>query len=259
MPLQVQLLATSSGDSTQYQPLTSFLLNGTIALDAGSFGFSLSSEELAKVEHVVLTHSHLDHTASLPLAIDAVYPLLKRPMRIYGTLPTLSAVRTHLFNDEVWADFPNFKLLGTDRKCMEWTEIQPRKTFTIDGLQFTPIPVVHPVPTVGFIIRWAGGSVVFTSDTWKTEEIWAEAAKLPDLRAVFVECSFPNEMAKLAEQAGHLTPELVAEETAKMGKNVPIHCVHLKPALRETLREQLYPYAARGITPAEVGKMYTWP
>ena len=258
MPLQVQLLPTSAGDSTQIQPLTSFLLNGVIALDAGSLGFALPAERIASIEHVILTHSHLDHTASLPAAIDVAFARLNRPMRVYGAAATLAAVRTHLFNDQVWVDFSQFNIPGTDQPCMEWIEIFPRVPFMLEGLQFTAIPVTHPVPTVGFIVRSTSGSVLFTSDTWKTDEIWAEAAKLPDLRAVFVECSFPNELAKLAEDAGHLTPELVAEETAKLGRRVPIHCVHLKPGMRETLLKQLAPYAASGIVPAEVGKIYQW-
>jgi cAMP phosphodiesterase len=258
MSLQVQLLPTSSGDSTQAQPLTTFLLNGSIALDAGSLGFALTADQLANVEHVVLTHAHLDHTASLPIAIDAAFTKLKRPMRVHGTLPTLTAVRGHLFNDEVWVDFSNFNMIGTERKCMEWVEFSPRVPFTLNGLQFMPIPVNHPVPTVGMIVRSPGGSVVFTSDTWKTDEIWAEAAKLPDLRAVFVECSFPNELAKLAEEAGHLTPQLVVEETAKLGRHVPVYCVHLKPTMRAKLLEQLSPFAQRGITATEIGKVYEW-
>jgi cAMP phosphodiesterase len=258
MPLQVQLLPTSSGDHTQAQPLTTFMVNGTIAVDAGSLGFALTGEQLAQVEHVVLTHAHMDHTASLPIAIDAAFKFLKRPMRIYAAAPTVAAVRNHLFNDEVWIDFSKFKVTGTDQPCMEWVEMAPRKTITLDGVRLTSIPVNHPVPTVGIIAQSDSASVVFTSDTWKTDEIWAEAAKLPDLKAVFVECSFPDELEKLAKDSGHLTPRLVAEETAKLGRRVPIYCVHLKPSMREILQKQLEPYAERGIVQAEIGKVYSW-
>ena len=258
MSIQVQLLHTSSGDVNPAQPLTSFLINGTIAIDAGSLGFALTGEQLAKVEHVVLTHSHLDHTASLPIAIEAAFTFLTRPMRVYGIAPTLTAVRKHLFNDEIWVDFSQFKMIGSEQRCMDWVEISPRKTIVLDGVRITPIPVHHAVPTVGLIVQTDSASVLFTSDTWRTDEIWAEAAKLPDLKAVFVECSFPDEMEQLAKDSGHLTPRVMAEETAKLGRLVPTYCVHLKPVMRERLVKQLEPYASRGIAVAEVGKVYSW-
>src|SRR5215217_9250489 len=111
MPLSVQLLPTSPGDRSQNQPLTSFLINDSIAIDAGSLGFSLGGEQLARVGHVILTHSHLDHVASLPIAIAEVFPRLKRPMRIYGTDGVLKAVQDHLLNNVIWPDFTKIKML----------------------------------------------------------------------------------------------------------------------------------------------------
>src|SRR5260221_2054809 len=125
MPLQVQLLPTSPGDATQNQPLTTFLLNGTVAIDAGSLGFALTGEQLAKVENVVLTHAHLDHTASLPIAIDAAFTFLKKPMRVHAAEPTLAAVQRNLFNDDVWIDFSKFNMVGSDRPCLEWVTMPP--------------------------------------------------------------------------------------------------------------------------------------
>ncbi len=258
MPLQVQLLPTSAGETTGNQPLTTFRLNDSIAIDAGSLGLALTGKQIAQIEHVILTHAHLDHTASLPVAIDAAYPELKRPMRIYADQPTLAAVRNHLFNDEVWIDFSRFPVPGTEKPCMEWLPMPPRKTLTINGLRITPIPVNHVVPTVGLIVQSENDAVLFTSDTWQTDEIWAEGKKLANLRAVFIECSFPDEMEDLAKKSGHLTPRLVARETAKLGRRVPVYCVHLKPGMREKLCAQLAPHAACGVAIAEIGKIYRW-
>jgi len=127
MPLRIQLLPTSLGDRSQTQSLTTFIINGTIALDAGSLGFSLSGAQLAQVEHVIITHSHLDHVASLPIAIAEVFPRLKRPMKIHATDGVLKAIRDHLMNGVIWPDFSKIKMLGSDRGAIEFIPIRPNE------------------------------------------------------------------------------------------------------------------------------------
>jgi ribonuclease BN (tRNA processing enzyme) len=255
MSIAVQLLPTSIEDTSQVQPLTSFLINDTIALDAGCLGFSLPPEKLAQLEHVVLTHSHLDHTLSLPIAIDAAYSQLDHPLCVHGLSLTLAAVHKNLFNEDVWVDFTQFNLLNSPKPCLEFKTIAS-DPFQIGGLKFTPIPVNHTVPTVGYLIESPTAAVVYTSDTWKTDEIWRVAAKAKNLQAIFTECSYPDEMPDLAQRAGHLTPKLVAEETAKVGRSVPVYCMHVKAAFREKILPQLEAYAARGIELMQVGKVY---
>ena len=149
MSLTVQLLPTSVGDSSQFQPLTSFLVNRTIAIDAGSLGFALRRDDLANVGHVVLTHAHMDHVASLPIAIAEVFPVLKRPLRIYGTEQVVSAVRAHLFNDVIWPDFARIKMLKSTQMSVEWVPVREREPIELDGVRLTLVPVKHEVPTVG--------------------------------------------------------------------------------------------------------------
>src|SRR5687768_5729967 len=134
MPLQVQLLPTSLGDRSQTQSLTTFLINGTIALDAGSLGFSLSGPQLAAVGHVILTHAHLDHVASLPIAIAEVFPRLTRPLRIYATPDVIQAVRDHLLNGVIWPDFSTIKMLNSDRTALEFVPIRHHEPFEIDSV-----------------------------------------------------------------------------------------------------------------------------
>jgi len=256
MPLQVQLLPTSLGDRSQTQSLTTFLINDTIAIDAGSLGFSLGGAQLANVGHVILTHSHLDHIASLPIAIAEVFPRLKRPMRIYGTQGVLQAVQDHLLNGIIWPDFSRIKMLGSPDMALQFVPIEPRKTFDIDGLKFTPIPVNHEVPTVGLLVQAPDATVLFTSDTCRTDDIWTAASQDQNLRAVFIDCSFPDEMQQLAIQSGHLTPALVAAEIAKLSRPAKIICVHIKPDTRDKVLTQLATHTQRQMSPVEIGKTY---
>src|SRR5947209_6580925 len=256
MSLTVQLLPSFAGESSQLQPLTSFRVNDRVAIDAGSLGFALAPDRLADIEHVLLTHAHLDHTVSLPIAIDSAYPHLKHPLRVHGSASTRAAVRKNLFNDEVWVDFTRFNLPGTSTPCLEFHPFEPGHGFELGNLRITPIPVTHPVPTTGLIVESPSAAVVFTSDTWRTDAIWQAAGRLANLKAVFVECSFPNEFENLAEASGHMTARLVAEETAKIGRRVPVYCVHLKPSMRQRVLGELREYARRGIQAMEVGRVY---
>jgi ribonuclease BN (tRNA processing enzyme) len=256
MPLSVQLLPTSLGDRSQTQSLTTFILNQTIAIDAGSLGFALVGKELADVGHVVITHSHLDHVASLPIAIAEVFPRLKRPLRVYGTDVVLQAVKDHLLNGVIWPDFSRIKMLGTDTMAVDFVPIRPHKTFEVDGVKLTPVPVNHEVPTIGIVAETPDAAVAFTSDTCRTDDIWAAASARANLRAVFVDCSFPDEMEELAISSGHLTPRLVAAEAAKLTRPAKVICVHIKPDTREKVLSQLQTQSTRQIVPVEIGKTY---
>jgi ribonuclease BN (tRNA processing enzyme) len=244
------------GDRSQTQSLTTFLVNGTIAVDAGSLGFSLTGEQLARVAHVILTHAHLDHIAGLPMAIAEVFPRLQRPMCVYGTADVLQAVQQHLLNGVIWPDFSRIPLLQSERHALEFVTIRHYETFEVDGVRFTPVPVNHEVPTVGLVARTDDAAVAFTSDTCSTDEIWAAASRDANLRAVFVDCTFPDELEQLAIQSGHLTPRLVAAEAAKLTRPAHIICVHIKPDTREQVLRQLIPHRSHQITPVEIGKIY---
>ena len=84
---------------------TSFLLDGDILIDAGTGLGDLTLDEMRRIEHVLLTHSHLDHVAALPLMVDAVGASRARPLQIHGLPETIHALKAHIFNDVIWPDF----------------------------------------------------------------------------------------------------------------------------------------------------------
>lgn len=256
MPLQVQLLPTSVGDRSGLQPLTTFVINGTIAIDAGSLGLALMGKELADIRHVVITHSHLDHIASLPMAIASSYGDRQQTLNVYATDVTMKAVRDHLFNGPIWPDFAQFPLINSSVPSMAYVTIDERQSFELDGIRFTPVPVKHEVPTIGLLVESADATLVFTSDTTCTDEIWQAAARKPNIKAVFIDCSFPDEMEQLALDSGHLTPALVAREVAKLPGRPSVYCVHIKPEVRDRVLSQLLPHRSRGIEAMEVGRTY---
>ena len=217
--------------------MTSFLINGELALDAGSLTQALSLEEQRRIRQVVLTHSHLDHTASLPFLVENTFGDQPQALEIQVTPQVLKTVKLHLFNNDTWPDFtriPNDML-----PALRLNVHEPRQPFDSNGLRLTPIPVNHIVPTHGYVVEDGSSAVVFTSDTGPTEEIWDVANRTTNLKAVIVEVSFPSRLQAVADVSLHLTPTTLRSELEKLRRGVPVYLYHLKPAFLEELRAEL--------------------
>lgn len=234
--MEWQVLGSFGGSSPTCR-MTSFLINGDLALDAGSITQALTIEEQRKIRQVVLTHSHLDHTASIPFLVENTFGAISEPLDILVTPQVMHTIKHHLFNNDTWPDFtriPNDLL-----PAIRLTEVQPRVPFSINGLRLTPVPVRHTVPTHGYLVEEGSKAVLFTSDTGPTEEVWQLANRTPGLAAVIVEVSFPNRMQRVAELSLHLTPEMLAAELGKLERDVPVYLYHLKPPYVDELRAEL--------------------
>lgn len=221
--------------------MTSFLIGGTVAVDAGAITRALTLDEQRAIRHVIITHTHIDHTSSLPFLIENLFGNDGEPVSIYCTRSVLGAVRRHLFNNDTWPDFstiPNHTYPSVRFQVME-----PELPFAIatdDGaLEITPVAVNHVVPTTGLLLRQGGSSLLFTSDTGPTERAWEVANAAADLAAVITECSFPNRLQAVADASLHLTPATLAGELAKLHRDVPVYLYHFKPPYLEELRAEL--------------------
>jgi ribonuclease BN (tRNA processing enzyme) len=234
--LRIRVLGAYGGSTPRHRQ-TSFLINGAIALDAGALTEALTLEEQSKVRAIVVTHSHMDHVASLPFLVENVFGRAEGPIEVIGTAGVVSSLQQHLFNDALWPDFtriPNH-LLPTVR----FRVVEPLVPVAVDGLTITAIPVDHTVPTAGYLLQEGTGSVIFSSDTGPTEEIWRIARETPSLRAIFVECSFPDSMAEIADVSRHLTPSRLRDEMLKFPPGVPVNIYHMKPPTLPALRAEI--------------------
>ena len=256
--MRVRLLPSSAGRESQRQCLTTFLINDRVAVDGGSIGFALTPEEMTGIRHVIVTHAHSDHTASLPVFVGEVFTLLESTITIYGTAEVVHALKEFIFNDQIWPNFENIPLQNGQGPTIEFRIIEPRQTVNIDGINITPIPVNHVVPTVGLMVQDDGVSVAFTSDTYVTDEIWEVARREEQLKAVFVDVSFPDEFDELAAVSKHLTPRLLASELEKLDREVEIYAIHIKPTNREEVIRQLDRLDNPRILIGEIGRIYQW-
>jgi ribonuclease BN (tRNA processing enzyme) len=222
--LRSALHGSSDGD---VQFLTSFLLNDRVVIDAGSVGVSLSVSDQAQVKHILISHTHIDHIATLPVFLENVYRASNDVVTVHGSNAVLECLQKDVFNDRVWPDFVRITRQGNP--FLKMAQLPTGIPIELEGLRITAVPVDHVVPTVGFIVEDAQSAIVISSDTGPTEELWHRANHTPRLQGVFLEVTFPNEMGPLAELTKHHTPESFVREERKLGSRVQFLAYHIKP------------------------------
>lgn len=234
--------------------LTSYLINDTLAIDAGALAIGLSHEEQLALRAIVITHTHLDHTASLPLMITDLFEDLQEPIALYATASDFDALRQYLFNPRIW--IPIETLRNEHTELLEHRPYRSGESFTVEGLTLLPIPVTHTVLTHGMLVEDESVAVLFTSDTGATERIWQVANECAKLRAVFVDLSFPTALTELARVSLHHSPPTLSEEVEKLRTDVAVYGVHLKQPYRDQIIAEVAAMDKPRFTVAEVGHEY---
>ena len=246
-------LFVKDGPNAQRCRCTGFLVNDNLMIDAGTMASELSFDDQIRLQYVLISHLHMDHVKELPPLADNLADIAKDPLMVASVPSVLKGLRTHLFNDQVFPDF--FHLPTLQHPVLKEFPLVPGQEVWMSGLGVTPVYVNHTVPTLGFIIRDQQSAVVYSGDTYQTEEVWALAAKTPNLKAAFIETSFPDEMMAMAQVSKHLTPALLAQEFKKIGKpDLPLYVYHMKPKFQGKIVEQLKKYNIPNLTVLEEGQ-----
>ncbi len=258
--MKIQLLPSTfnaQGCAKQEQRLTCYLVDDRVAIDAGSIALSLSDEQRDTVRDIIVTHPHMDHIASLPIFVDDLFGFLKSPIRIHATEEVIELLERDIFN---WTVYPRFSELKNDYgPVMEYVPFSVGVEFPVAHLRVTAVNVNHIVPTVGLIVTDGKTTLALSSDTAETEDFWTLVNGTPRIDALLIEASFPNSMAKLAEDSRHFTPESLSRELRKLDHNgIDILTVHLKPAYREKVAEELKALAIPKLEIMETGRSYEW-
>jgi len=255
--LRLQLLPSVTGSvDSSLQHLTSILVNDSICLDAGSIGFHHDIELQRRVRHVFLSHSHIDHLASLPTFLDTQFGVFEEGVNLYGGEEVVQCLKNDIFNDRLWPDFFRISEVGP-RPLLELHPLVAGVPVEADGVRITPVALDHLVPTFGFLVEEGETAAAFVSDTGPTEEIWQRCREVKGLKVVMLECAFPEDLAWLAEAAQHLTPNLLAAEIAKLDRpDCQLLTVHLKPSHQQVLVSQLGALEIDSLEAMEPGRTY---
>ncbi len=233
---------------------TAFLLDHDLLVDAGTGVGDLTLDAMRQIDHVLLTHSHLDHVAALPLMVDAVAAQRTEPLHIHALPGTIAALQTHIFNDAIWPDFS--RIPTPDQPFIRFHPIEVGQVLHFSGKCVEVLPAVHTVPAVAYAARSVapGGSGrhwVFSGDTERNPAFWDRVNQL-DVAMLVIETAFSNRERELAERSLHLSPEVLASELGHIapGHRYPVYITHTKPAETELIMSEIERFnAAASDTP----------
>lgn len=253
------LLVPSAVHPTKHsdtQFASSYLINDTIAVDAGTLGFYRTPQEQARVKHILITHTHIDHMASLPVFLDNVFSSQAECVTVHGISTVIECLKSDIFNDRVWPDF--IRLSTPQLPILKLNILQERQPIQLEGLRITPIPVNHVVPTTGYLVEEKNSAILIVSDTGPTSEIWDTARHVKQLKAVFLEATFPNRLGELAALAKHLTPAMFCSEASKLHRQVKFIAIHIKPRFHDEIVRELQSLHLPDLEIGRFGIEYQW-
>ncbi len=225
--MQLRVLGCSGGIGTNLRT-TSLLIDEDILIDCGTGVSDLSMTELKKLRHIFLTHSHLDHIASLPLLVDTLFDQLQQqPLMLHCLPETFIALKTHIFNWVIWPDF--FTLPNKSSPVIRYFSLAPGEIRRIGERTVESVRVNHVVPGVGYCIVDSTATVAFSGDTTTNDEFWELLNRQSVLDLLVIECAFSEQNSELSKLAKHYCPSLLAEDMKKLNHR-PKTCIsHLKP------------------------------
>jgi 3',5'-cyclic-nucleotide phosphodiesterase len=234
--MKLTVLGCSGGIGGPALRTTSLLIDDDILIDAGTGVGDLDLDALTRIDHVFVTHSHIDHIACLPLMVDAVGERRSTPLVVHCTRATDEILRAHLFNGALWPDFT--RIPSADQPFVRFETLELGERCVLGERIISPLPANHTVPAVGYRIDAPNGSLAFTGDTTLCPELWQALAQIPDLRYLIIETAFPDAQRELAALSKHLCPSMLVEQLRHLPGSFQLLISHLKPGgADDTMRE----------------------
>ncbi|SFL19489.1 Ribonuclease BN, tRNA processing enzyme [Nitrosomonas aestuarii] len=235
--MKLRILGCSGGVGSD-SDTTSMLVDSDILIDAGTGVGNLTLDELIQIDHIFVTHSHLDHIVYIPFLVDTVGFMRQKPVTVYATQATLKILRQHLFNWHIWPDFT--KIPDTKNPYMRYEVISQGTVTELNGRKIIPLPANHVVPSVGYQLDSGNASLVFTGDTTTNDALWSVVNTIENLEYLIIEAAFSEKRRDIAIRSKHLCPSLLCAELEKLTSKAEIYITHLKQGEDElTMREIL--------------------
>ena len=253
--MQVRVLGCS-GSIAQGSRTSSFLLDDDVLIDAGTGVGDLTLEELARVNHILLTHSHLDHVLGIGLLADSVSRMRRKPIRVHALPATIDALRQHIFNGVIWPDFT--RLPSAEAPVLAFSAIEVGQVIAFGERRIEVLPAHHTVPAVGFAVlgHEGRGAWVYTGDTGPNPALWRRLTGLTIAHLV-IETAFSDDEQQLARISSHLCPTTLGQELSRLEGEVAVHITHIKPGEVDAVMGQIELQSLRhAISALQAGQVF---
>ena len=238
--MQIRVLGCS-GSIAAGSRTTSFLLDDDVLIDAGTGVGDLTLDEMLRIDHIFVTHSHLDHVLAIGLLADSVMRARRAagrgPIQVHALPETLAALREHIFNGVIWPDFT--RLPSAEQPVLQFVPFAVGNQIEVAGKRIEVITASHTVPACGFAVDGGeAGWWVYTGDTGPNPALWIRLRHMKVAHLV-IETAFSDEERQLAYISRHLCPAALGHELAQLPGSVEVHITHIKPGETEAVMSEV--------------------
>ena len=222
----VKVLGAHNAESRDTR-LVSLLIDGVLAVDAGSLVSELTFPEQKKIKAILLSHGHYDHIKAVPAF---AFNNSDHTTKVIATSRTLDILSSHLIDGVLYPEFAS-DVPFLRKAPLQLVPLKPFSRLNIEGYDIMAVPIQHPLDGVGFEITSRDGKTLFyTGDTGPgLSSIWNHIS--PQL--IIADLTWPNRLAKSAKDAGHLCPKMFKEELIEFrrikGYLPKVVAIHMSP------------------------------
>ncbi len=240
--MEIRVLGAHSAESKGFH-MTSLLIDGILALDAGGLTSSLSLLEQQAIKAILITHQHFDHSRDL-VTFGANGVMNPDPVEVYAPSQAIDVITSCLLDGRVYVDFSKWP--SEEKPFLRTKVIEPFETQVIQGYKVLALPVNHAVPAVGYHIASDDGkSLFYTGDTGPgLSSCWEYIS--PQL--LITEVSGINKIEGFLRKVGHLSAQLLKDELIQVRKAkgyLPhVVVIHITPQWENEIRQEVIDVAA---------------
>lgn len=235
--MKIEVLGCGGSIGIPGEGTTAFLMDDDILIDAGTGVCNMSMAALEKIEHVFITHTHLDHICALPFLIDTVGVFRPRPLTVHASAASIASMQQHIFNNSIWPDFT--RIPTPEKGVMQYSEIVHEQPVRLGHRTVVPVEVEHTVHAFGFVADDGGDRWAFSGDTHRTDRFYDIINAMGNVKRLFIEAAFPDKEAWIADLSKHLCPNVLFDELKKLNPATEVWISHLKPREYNTIKAQL--------------------
>ena len=233
---RIRVLGCSGGIGDQ-RHTTSFKVDNDVLIDAGSGVLRLSRTEMAQIDHIFITHTHLDHVLALPLLIDSVGEERGTPVTVHALPAVIDLLKAHLFNHVLWPDFS--RIPSAEAPFMRFSPVSLNVPVVLGARRITALPARHTVPACAWQVSGPHATWTYSGDTAGHPDFWRAVTGYGPDDTVIVETSFPNAQADIAALSAHYHPAALAHDWKAAASRAALWITHLKPGAEDVLAQEL--------------------